>query len=454
MEIYETAKAIPMKSAAFRDGPKATGGNHFRSVLNQVSRQPMKPSEKNTTCKTKANPEPKEATQSEPSDSMENTSIQLDEDDVGVESEKTAEILLWLKKQMEEEGAKSGMRILTQAIPKRAIESMDEAIPKETAGPSAAITVTGQRMFEQQHWDQAAVIAVTPDLTVPRDTESGSIGKAERVPGQALDQSKSSLTLQLVFTKESVTEPGQEIESLQKAYDAGKYQNLVNLKNSLAIHEAEASTAEPKLNQVNTLPIEEEIHEMKQAITDGTMVPTMIQDADNNKRLETGKTNESGQEAILDAADFVNQINSTSSRTLRSGKKEFVIKLKPEGLGEITVRISEAGGKLALSMVTSSLEVEKLLNSQLGVLKEALRPYHTQINSVTTELATERTNLPQEGTSLFGQRQSGFGDQNFRDDQENQGPLNLGRGVQIHSEGFLGDPRSKVDTSAILDQYV
>ncbi len=454
MEIFEAAKATPMKPAACRHGTKAPEGNRFLSVLDQVSRQPKKPPEENTIHNSEADPEHKEPKPAERSDPMENTSRKSTAVDERSEPLKTAEIQQRLKKQMESEGAQYGLRLLAEAIPQNADEPVEKIIPQETARPFTVITGTEKSMFEQGTCIQPAVTALVSSKTDALDPESGFIGKADMVPGQSLDQSKSSLTSQFVLAKESVTGHGLEIEALQKAYDAGKYQNIFNLRNSSSIPEAEASMAEPKQVQVISLPVEDDIPEMKQAITDETLDAAMGQQAAANKVFETTKATESGKEATLDTADLLSQIKSTSSKILVSGKQEFVIKLKPEGLGEITVRISENGGKLALSMVTSSLEVEKLLNSQLGTLRDALRPYHTEINSISTEQAPELTSQPKEGSSPFSQQQSGFADQSFRHDQENDKPLAIGRGLQIHPEALSGNQGSNVVASSILDQYV
>lgn len=72
------------------------------------------------------------------------------------------------------------------------------------------------------------------------------------------------------------------------------------------------------------------------------------------------------------------------------GKDEFVMKLKPEGLGEITVKMTmQESGKIALQIQTSSHAVKNLLNQELVQLKEALRPYQAEVHEVTSYVANE-----------------------------------------------------------------
>lgn len=76
---------------------------------------------------------------------------------------------------------------------------------------------------------------------------------------------------------------------------------------------------------------------------------------------------------------LADQIRDSAAENLALGKKEFVIKLKPAGLGEITVKLEEKPGGTVLNLIASSQETAKLLNSELNSLKEAMRPLQVEV---------------------------------------------------------------------------
>lgn len=75
------------------------------------------------------------------------------------------------------------------------------------------------------------------------------------------------------------------------------------------------------------------------------------------------------------------------SEHLKKGKSEFTVKLRPEGLGEILVKlVSNEGGKTILSMIASSEKTAQLLNRDLASLQTSLNQHNVEIenNSVKT----------------------------------------------------------------------
>lgn len=65
---------------------------------------------------------------------------------------------------------------------------------------------------------------------------------------------------------------------------------------------------------------------------------------------------------------------------LKQGKSEFTVKLKPEGLGEIIVKlVQNDGGKMIMSMTASSARTAELLNSNLASLQSSLNQHNVEI---------------------------------------------------------------------------
>lgn len=81
------------------------------------------------------------------------------------------------------------------------------------------------------------------------------------------------------------------------------------------------------------------------------------------------------------------QLYKGISENLERGRSEFTVKLRPEGLGEILVKlVSDEGGKAVLTLVASSEKTAELLNRDLASLQTSLNQHNVEIenNSVKT----------------------------------------------------------------------
>ena len=132
---------------------------------------------------------------------------------------------------------------------------------------------------------------------------------------------------------------------------------------------------------------------------------------------------------------------------LEIGKNEFVIKLKPEGLGEITVKMAEQGSKMVLSIVTSSEQTGRLLNNQLNVLRESLRPYNAEVENVVTQSSDVSSYL-----SSGGDFNSFAREQMFQQQQEqNRGFSNERSFIEEVSEERMPEA---LENSSALDVHI
>ncbi len=109
-------------------------------------------------------------------------------------------------------------------------------------------------------------------------------------------------------------------------------------------------------------------------------LPGKVLTAEFQPRLESkGFLSPADQEPAL-----ADQIRDGAAENLALGKREFVIKLKPAGLGEITVKLEETQGKTVLNLIASSQETAKILNNELNSLKEAMRPLQVEVQQAVT----------------------------------------------------------------------
>ncbi len=66
-------------------------------------------------------------------------------------------------------------------------------------------------------------------------------------------------------------------------------------------------------------------------------------------------------------------------------RKEFSVKLKPEGLGEVTIKLIENQNKMTVSIVAATSEVAKLLNNELSTLRETMRAMQIDVRDVAVQ---------------------------------------------------------------------
>ncbi len=90
-----------------------------------------------------------------------------------------------------------------------------------------------------------------------------------------------------------------------------------------------------------------------------------------------------------------NQLLKGVAENLKQGNNEFTVKLKPEGLGEIIVKlVQNDGGKMLMSMTASSAKTAELLNSNLSSLQSSLSQHNVEIvnpNDMTNTISAMST---------------------------------------------------------------
>ena len=110
-----------------------------------------------------------------------------------------------------------------------------------------------------------------------------------------------------------------------------------------------------------------------------------LQNVVNSGKFKPAAQVEKTDSRTFDAQDIMAQVKTGIKENLLQGKNEFVVKLKPDGLGEITVKLVEADSKITLSIVTSSPQVAKLINGELAGLRETLRPLNADVHEVVSQ---------------------------------------------------------------------
>ena len=153
----------------------------------------------------------------------------------------------------------------------------------------------------------------------------------------------------------------------------------------------------------------------------------------------------------LEKPDIPEQIFSGLSQNLKAGRGEFVIKLVPEGLGEITVKLLSLEGRTTLRLITASAETAKLINNDLAALQNALRPIRVEVQEAVQESPEGR-----EAAGYF----AGFDQFNQFNQYGNQRGQDLpsggaaASGVTAEADEFPLEAPQAAFTDSDLDTYI
>lgn len=88
------------------------------------------------------------------------------------------------------------------------------------------------------------------------------------------------------------------------------------------------------------------------------------------------------QPAAQNEASVVSQVKDGLEQGMKNQLKEFTIHLRPEGLGDVIVKMVSQDGKVTVNIGASNSETQKLINSQMTSLKEMLEPLHAEVGEV------------------------------------------------------------------------
>lgn len=116
---------------------------------------------------------------------------------------------------------------------------------------------------------------------------------------------------------------------------------------------------------------------------------------------------EAAQLPLPSAEEIGKQLKTGILHQTAQGKSEFIVRLEPEGIGEIVVKISDDREHMALSIFTASTQAARLISNEVATLQEALRPLQVQVQQVTL-LPTEQavSYASQSALTDQGQQQS------------------------------------------------
>lgn len=131
-----------------------------------------------------------------------------------------------------------------------------------------------------------------------------------------------------------------------------------------------------------------------------------LQQAVDSRQFLAGTAAAENTAAAPSVQQVADQLKAGILENLRQGKQEFVVRLKPNGLGEITVRFTEDKNSVSLRIVTSSTAVGRMLANEVAQLQNALRPLGAQVEEIVTVPQAAEAGAAQ--TQLAGEQQGQY----------------------------------------------
>ena len=156
---------------------------------------------------------------------------------------------------------------------------------------------------------------------------------------------------------------------------------------------------------------------------------------------------------LFDEFNVSEQITDGVKANLNLEKSEFTVKLNPESLGEVTIKLAEEGGKMVVNITAASESTAKLLNGDLTALRDSLGSLNLEIREVTVEAPQ---NI-EESVAQFNMTSQQFSDRQraFNNQQQDDKPYYAHQNGAYVSEEIPADYAGRVRTAVDgLDTYV
>lgn len=147
------------------------------------------------------------------------------------------------------------------------------------------------------------------------------------------------------------------------------------------------------------------------------------------------------------------QITDGIKASLNLEKTEFTVKLNPESLGELTLKLVQEDGKMVLDIVAATESTAKLINGDLAALRESVGLMNLEIREVTVQ-PPENVEQNSAQFNMTGQQ---FSDQQraFANQQQADKPYYAASAGDFITETEVPDYAGRVRTVVDgLDTYV
>lgn len=141
---------------------------------------------------------------------------------------------------------------------------------------------------------------------------------------------------------------------------------------------------------------------------DGLDIDRLQQQVDDGVFMQNTAFAPQTQTAAAEAppAPLYTQLQEGILKAMQQGEESFSIKLNPENLGEVELRLTKTDeGGMLLNLVVKNGETQRMLAAELNSLQEALKPLNVQVAQVSTNQQDAYSQARQE---FFDQNRQGW----------------------------------------------
>ena len=157
---------------------------------------------------------------------------------------------------------------------------------------------------------------------------------------------------------------------------------------------------------------------------------------------------------LFNEFNIAEQITDGVKANINLEKSEFTVKLNPEELGELTLKLIEENGKMVLDITAASEKTARMLNGDIAALRESVGSMNIEVREVTVSAPEEiqENNAQFNMTSQqFSDRQRAFQNQQQQSEKPYYAVGHNVYGAEMVTADYSGRIKSAVDG---LDTYV
>ena len=157
---------------------------------------------------------------------------------------------------------------------------------------------------------------------------------------------------------------------------------------------------------------------------------------------------------LFNEFNIAEQITDGVKANINLEKSEFTVKLNPEELGELTLKLIEENGKMVLDITAASEKTARMLNGDIAALRESVGSMNIEVREVTVSAPEEI----QENNAQFNMTNQQFSDrQRAFQNQQQQGnkPYYAAQHSSYDAEMVTADYAGRIKSAVDgLDTYV
>lgn len=272
-----------------------------------------------------------------------------------------------------------------------AISVLGGFTPPELAGAESSALVGSPSLLEARGTDSALLQPVLTEVLAAEQNPA----QLSSLSGTNLQPAHSAQPPESSRSAGKLTVPSGELPeiTLTQKTDAGEAENAEEILSAQKQFFDAVGTAKKQLK------------EAKSADSADSEPANVFAAAPKETPRTDAVSAENQPAAAMQEAPLAEQLTGGIREKITGGKTEFTMKLKPESLGEITVRLTEEDGKKTLHILTAGSQAAKLINEELSALREAVRPMQVQVHEAVykADAAEQSGAAPFDMTNLSGQ---------------------------------------------------